>query len=59
MFEPDDAKLKKIHEDYRSGALLSGEMKALLIERVNSFLKRHQEARERAKDTLHAFLADH
>lgn len=59
MFEPDDAKLKKIRDDYTSGALLSGEMKALLIERVNSFLKHHQEARERAKDTLHTFLEDH
>ena len=59
MFEPDDAKLKKIHDDYTSGSLLSGEMKALLIERVNAFLKRHQELRERAKDTLHEFLAEH
>ncbi len=59
MFEPDDSKLKKIHDDYRSGALLSGEMKAILIERVNSFLKRHQEARERAKSTLQVFLDDH
>jgi tryptophanyl-tRNA synthetase len=59
MFEPDDAKLKKIHDDYISGSLLSGEMKALLIERVNAFLKRHQELRERAKDTLHEFLAEH
>ncbi|MCL4452308.1 MAG: tryptophan--tRNA ligase [Candidatus Thermoplasmatota archaeon] len=59
MFEPDDAKLKKIRDDYISGSLLSGEMKALLIERVNAFLKRHQELRERAKDTLHEFLAEH
>jgi tryptophanyl-tRNA synthetase len=59
MFEPDDAKLKKIHDDYVSGSLLSGEMKSLLIERVNSFLKRHQESRGRAKNILHEFLAEH
>ncbi|MGC8514767.1 MAG: tryptophan--tRNA ligase [Thermoplasmata archaeon] len=58
MFEPDDAKLKKIHDDYISGSLLSGEMKSLLIERVNAFLKHHQELRERGKDTLHKFLAE-
>lgn len=58
MFEPDDAKLKKIHDDYISGSLLSGEMKFLLIERVNAFLKRHQELRERGKDILHKFLAE-
>ena len=57
MFEPDDAKLKKIHDDYISGSLLSGEMKSLLIERVNAFLKHHQERRDRGKDTLHKFLA--
>jgi tryptophanyl-tRNA synthetase len=58
MFEPDDAKLKKIHDDYISGSLLSGEMKSLLIERVNAFLKSHQELRERGKDILHEFLAE-
>ncbi|MFG1415052.1 MAG: tryptophan--tRNA ligase [Thermoplasmataceae archaeon] len=58
MFEPDDAKLKKIHDDYISGSLLSGEMKSLLIERVNAFLKRHQELRERGKDILHEFLVE-
>jgi tryptophanyl-tRNA synthetase len=59
MFEPDDVKLKKIHDDYISGSLLSGEMKSLLIERVNAFLKRHQELRERAKNILPEFLAEH
>ncbi len=56
MFEPDDTKLKKIREDYISGSLLSGELKAILIERVNKFLKRHQELREKAKDRLHLYL---
>ena len=56
MFEPDDSKLKKIREDYVSGSLLSGELKAILIERVNKFLKRHQELREKAKDKLHLYL---
>ncbi len=56
MFEPDDSKLKKIEEDYRSGALLTGELKAILIERVNSFLKQHQEKREKGRDHLDDFL---
>jgi hypothetical protein len=33
-------------------------MKSLLIERVNAFLKRHQELRERGKDILHEFLVE-
>ncbi len=56
MFEPDDSKLNKIREDYISGSLLSGELKAILIEKVNKFLKRHQELREKAKDKLPRYL---
>lgn len=48
LFEPDDKKLKKTEEDYRSGALLSGEMKALLIEKLNDFLEEHRKKREKA-----------
>jgi tryptophanyl-tRNA synthetase len=48
MFEPDDEKLARICSDYTSGKLLSGEMKALLIKRVNEFLAEHREKRENA-----------
>ncbi len=56
FFEPDDAKLKKIYDDYKSGSLLTGELKAILIEKINEFLKVHQEKREKAKDQLNEFL---
>ena len=56
MFEPDDRKLKKIEEDYRSGKLLSSELKAILIEKINTFLKHHQQQREKAKDKLNDFI---
>ncbi|MDG6939151.1 MAG: tryptophan--tRNA ligase [Nitrososphaerota archaeon] len=55
FFEGDDAKLKKLHDDYVSGKLLSGEMKEVLIEKVTRFLKGHQERRERARDSLDSF----
>jgi len=48
LFEQDDAKLKKIEDDYRSGALLTGELKALLIEKINLFLEDHRKKREKA-----------
>ncbi len=48
LFEPDDKKLKKIEEDYRSGALLTGELKAILIEKLNLFLEEHKKKREKA-----------
>lgn len=56
FFEPDDQKLKTIYDDYKSGKLLTGELKAILIEKVNSFLKVHQERREKAKSQIDRFL---
>ena len=51
FFEPDDNKLKTIYDDYKSGKLLSGELKAILIEKMNDFLAVHQENREKAKES--------
>jgi len=56
FFEPDDNKLKQIYDDYKSGKLLTGELKAILIEKINEFLKGHQERREKARDQLNKFL---
>lgn len=56
FFEPDDKKLAKIEADYRSGKLLTGELKAILIEKINIFLKEHQKRREEAKKHLDKFL---
>ncbi|MBS3174283.1 tryptophan--tRNA ligase [Candidatus Woesearchaeota archaeon] len=56
FFEPDDNKLQKIHDDYKSGKLLSGELKQILIEKVKIFLKEHQKKRELAKKQVEKFL---
>jgi len=56
FFEPDDKKLKSIHDDYKSGKMLTGELKAILIEKINEFLAVHQIKRERAKDQIQKFL---
>ncbi|GFN40852.1 MAG: tryptophan--tRNA ligase [Marine Group I thaumarchaeote] len=56
FFEPDDNALKKIYDEYKSGKLLTGELKAILIEKINGFLKVHQEKREKARDQLDKFL---
>jgi len=56
FFEPDDAKLAKIEKDYRSGKLLTGELKQILIEKINAFLKEHQKKREEAKKLVDKFL---
>ncbi|MBS3092074.1 tryptophan--tRNA ligase [Candidatus Pacearchaeota archaeon] len=56
LFEPDDKKLAKIEQDYKSGKLLTGELKEILIKKINDFLKEHQKAREQAKKQLDKFL---
>ncbi len=56
FFEEDDAKLSKIYNDYKSGELLSGELKAILIDKLNAMLKNHQKAREKAKSRVEEFM---
>jgi len=56
LFEPDDKKLADIELKYRHGELLTGEIKDILIEKINIFLKRHQQERERAKKQIDKFL---
>ena len=56
LFEPDDKKLKKIEEDYRSGKMLTSELKNILIEKINAFLKEHQERRKKAEKMIDKFL---
>lgn len=56
IFEEDDDKVKKIAQRCRDGDILCGECKNLLIDKVNSFLEKHKEGREKAKDMLDKFL---
>ena len=56
FFEEDDKRLEEIYEDYKSGKLLTSELKQILIGKINRFLKEHQEKRERAKKNLDKFI---
>lgn len=56
FFEENDDKIKKIGDDYRSGALLTGELKEILIDKINAYLRTHQERREKAKDLVDKFM---
>ncbi|UZE93908.1 MAG: tryptophan--tRNA ligase [Candidatus Pacearchaeota archaeon] len=56
FFEPDDKKLKKIHDDYKSGKLLTSELKEYLIKKINVFLKEHQRKRKLAEKQVDKFI---
>ncbi|MBU2633907.1 MAG: tryptophan--tRNA ligase [Nanoarchaeota archaeon] len=56
MFEPDDKKLKKIYDDYKSGKLLTSELKEILIKKINSFLKGHQEKMKKAVNSFDKYI---
>ena len=56
LFEPSDSKLKKIENDYKSGKLLTGELKSITIEKINNFLKKHQAKRKKAEKQVNNYL---
>jgi tryptophanyl-tRNA synthetase len=56
ILEGDDDKLKKIHDDYKSGKLLTGELKKITIEKINEFLSEHQKKLEDAGKHLDKFI---
>ena len=50
FFLDDDEKLQDIKEKYSTGKLLTGEVKAILIDVINKFLKDFQERRAKVTD---------
>lgn len=56
FFEPDDARLGSIRDDYISGKMLTGELKQILIEKASSYLEEHQGRRNEVD--LQEFLFD-
>jgi tryptophanyl-tRNA synthetase len=57
--EPDDKKLAKIRKDYRSGKLLSGELKQICADKLSAFLTEHQKKREKAAPKVLKFIKSH
>ena len=56
FFEPNDKKLKQIHDNYKSGKLLTSELKQYTIDKINAFLKKHQAAKKKAASKVNKFL---
>ena len=49
FLEEDDKKIKNIEDDYKSGKLLTGELKQILIDKLNNFLEDHRKRRKKAE----------
>ncbi len=56
LFEESDEKLAQLEKEYKSGNLLSGEMKQYAIEKITDFILKHQERRKKAKALLPKFI---
>ncbi|MCQ2085872.1 MAG: tryptophan--tRNA ligase [archaeon] len=52
MFEYDDNKLREMVQRCRGGDILCGECKAILAEKINIFLEKHQAKREGAREVI-------
>ncbi|VTT71506.1 unnamed protein product [Fusarium fujikuroi] len=51
-FEDDDEKLQKIYDDYKSGTLLTGELKKMAIEALQSVVESFQDRRKAVTDEV-------
>lgn len=56
MFEESDEKLKELEEEYKSGKLLTGDLKKYTIEKINEFLAKHQKRRAEAEKKIEKFI---
>jgi len=58
FFEDDDRRMEKIREDYVSGKLLTGELKEILIEKVQRFLDEFSQRREEVAEKIHLYTRE-
>ena len=56
FFEEDDKELEKIREEYMSGQLLTGEIKAICIEKASEWMKKHHELKDQNQHLIKDFL---
>ena len=56
FFEEDDNELNKIREEYVSGKLLTGEIKAICVEKATAWMKNHHELKDQNQHLVKEFL---
>jgi|TARA_B100002003_G_C14143865_1_gene549978 tryptophanyl-tRNA synthetase len=58
FIEEDDKKLEKVYKDYKSGKLLTGELKKILSDELGKFLFEHERKRGKARKVLDKFVQE-
>jgi tryptophanyl-tRNA synthetase len=58
FFEPDGKRIEEIRSEYKSGRMLTGNMKDILVEKVTGFLREHRDRREKARNQVHLYKKD-
>jgi tryptophanyl-tRNA synthetase len=56
FFEKDDKELERIRNEYTSGELLTGEIKAICIEKASEWMKNHHELKDQNQHLVKKFL---
>jgi len=56
FLEDNEDKLKEIYNSYKSGKMLTSELKEYTIKKLQNFLREHQKKRKQAKKIIHKFL---
>ncbi|MCK9292861.1 MAG: tryptophan--tRNA ligase [archaeon] len=55
LLEEDDIKIKEIYNKYKSGDMTSGEIKKILIEKLNIFLENHKQNKVKNKKLIERY----
>jgi tryptophanyl-tRNA synthetase len=58
FFEPDERRIEQIRTEYKSGKMLTGDLKNILIEKVTRFLDEHRQRREKARELVPLYKRD-
>ena len=58
FFEPDDKRIDEIRAQYKTGQLLTGNLKDILVEKVTQFLKDHRARKEKATEKVRLYKSE-
>lgn len=58
LIENNEKEVQRVYNEYKSGKMLSGEMKALAADTINDFFHRLRENKEKIKDHISDYMFD-